>query len=489
MSKTIKSAETVETEDDQDEPILMEFTSATSYVTQSEVASSADIEEIRERRRRERKEQKQLWLETPGKTKAILPPSPQTSSPPAFSKPIPSIASDDSEIRRLMEEPLEPHFPILPTMDDFDKLTEDATLKYKRFMDMIASGRAELDQMKIDIVDKITVHESVITDLMADIDGSSKNARILSSELNIVWNNCQGIKIQMSELLDSLKLEFNLMKEQSVGNVEGVRSLTYEMMRAIEGKWKEWENELVKSVHEQMEHGTSELRGSLLFTDGRVNRVEELVPNTRDDGKTWMNYCRDIRNHFPGLDNGKEKRLRGLEMNYQSKVLAQELLIKKMAERMDRLEEIGCKCGDKRKRSQEEYKTPSPNLELITDVIRDNNETDWNKEDSPTPAPETSKNREKKRPCIETISPESTPEPAPRTKDKKTPDVELFDGNAAKFKEFLSKLETYFRMWPESYPKKDFNGKILYTSMRLTGSAANWWMANEKKLDTSIPGY
>ena len=175
VSKTIKSAETVDTEDDQDEPILMEFTSATSHVTQSEVASSADIEEIRERRRRERKEQKQLRLETARKAKAILPPSPKTSSPPTFSIPvakrIPSIASDDTEIRRLMEEPFEPHFPILPTMDDFDKLTEDATLKYKRLMNMIASGRAVLDQMKLDIVKKITIHERVITDLMADIDG------------------------------------------------------------------------------------------------------------------------------------------------------------------------------------------------------------------------------------------------------------------------------------------------------------------------------
>ena len=240
MSKTIKSAETVDTEDDQDEPILMEFTSATSHVTQSEVASSADIEEIRERRRRERKEQKQLRLETARKAKAILPPSLKTSSPPAFSipiaKPIPSIASDDTEIRRLMEESLEPHFPILPTMDYFDKLTEDATLKYKRFMYIIESGRAKLDQMNIDIVEKITVHERVITDLMADIDGSSKNARILRSDLDIVWNNCEGMKDQMGELLDTLKLEFNLMKEQSVGNVEGVKSLTSQMMRAIEGK-------------------------------------------------------------------------------------------------------------------------------------------------------------------------------------------------------------------------------------------------------------
>ena len=162
-------------------------------VTQSEVASSADIEEIRERRRRERKEQKQLRLETTRKAKAILPPSPKTSSPPTFSvpisKPIPSIASDDTEIRRLMEEPLEPHLPILPTIDDFNKLTEDATFKYKRFMDMIASGRAELDQMKIDIVEKIAVHERVITDLMTDIDGSSQNARILRSDLDIVTDN------------------------------------------------------------------------------------------------------------------------------------------------------------------------------------------------------------------------------------------------------------------------------------------------------------
>ena len=64
---------------------------------------------------------------------------------------------------------------------------------------------------------------------------------------------------------------------------------------------------MVKSVHEQMEHVTSELRGSHLCTDGRVKRVEELVANTRDDGKTWMNYCRDIRNHSTGLNNEKEK--------------------------------------------------------------------------------------------------------------------------------------------------------------------------------------
>ena len=153
----------------------MEFTSATSHVTQSDVASSPDIEEIKERRSRERKQRKQQQLEAARTVKAILPPSPKASSPPTFSVPIskqiPSIASDDTEIRRLMEEPLEPHFPILPTMDDVNKLTEDATLKYKRFMDMIASGRAELDQMKIDIVEKIAVHERVITDLMTDIDG------------------------------------------------------------------------------------------------------------------------------------------------------------------------------------------------------------------------------------------------------------------------------------------------------------------------------
>ena len=104
--------------------------------------------------------------------------------------------------------------------------------------------------------------------------------------------------------------------------------------------------------------------------------MEELVANTRDDGKTWVDYCRNMRNHFSELDKGKEQWLQGLETNYQSKILAHDLLIKKMAERMERLEETACKCGDKRKRSQEEYKTPSPNLELITDEIRDNNETD-----------------------------------------------------------------------------------------------------------------
>ena len=49
------------------------------------------------------------------------------------------------------------------------------------------------------------------------------------------------------------------MKKQSVGNVEGVKSVTSEMMRVIESKWKEWEDNIVKSVREQMEHVTSEL--------------------------------------------------------------------------------------------------------------------------------------------------------------------------------------------------------------------------------------
>ena len=119
---------------------------------------------------------------------------------------------------------------------------------------MIASGRAELDQMKVDIVEKITVHERVITYLMADIDGSSKNARILRSDLDIVWNNCQTMKVQMSELLDTLKLELYLIKEQSDGNVEGFKSRTSEMIKIIETKWKAWEDGMVKSVHEQMEH-------------------------------------------------------------------------------------------------------------------------------------------------------------------------------------------------------------------------------------------
>ena len=98
-------------------------------------------------------------------------------------------------------------------MDDFDKLMKDATLKYMKFMDMIASGRAELDQINLDIVEKITIHGRVITDLMAELDGYSKNSRILTWDLNIVWDNRQKIKTQINELLETWKLEFNLMKK------------------------------------------------------------------------------------------------------------------------------------------------------------------------------------------------------------------------------------------------------------------------------------
>ena len=95
---------------------------------------------------------------------------------------------------------------------------------------MIASDRAELDQMKLDIVENITIHESVITDLMADLDRSSKISGILRSDFDIVWDKGQKIKTQMNKLLETLKLEFNLMKEQSNRNIEGVKSLTAEMM-------------------------------------------------------------------------------------------------------------------------------------------------------------------------------------------------------------------------------------------------------------------
>ena len=73
-------------------------------------------------------------------------------------------------------------------------------------MDMIASGRAELDQIKLDIVEKIPIHERMITDLMRDIDGSLKNASMLRSDLYVVWNNCQEMKNQMNQLLQTLKL-------------------------------------------------------------------------------------------------------------------------------------------------------------------------------------------------------------------------------------------------------------------------------------------
>ena len=189
----------MDTEDDHDKPTLMEFTSATSHVTQSEVSSSGDIQEIEQRRRRERKEKKQKQLESARTVKAIIPPSPKTSSLSTSSipivPPIASIRSDNTEIPRFLERPLEPELPILPTIADFKMLTEDATQKYKRFMDIIASGIAELDQMKIKIVEKITIHERVITDQMTDIDGSSKNATMIRSDLDIVWNNCQTMKV------------------------------------------------------------------------------------------------------------------------------------------------------------------------------------------------------------------------------------------------------------------------------------------------------
>ena len=73
-------------------------------------------------------------------------------------------------------------------------------------MDIIASGRAELDQIKLDIVEKIPIHERMITDLMRDIDGSLKNASMLRSDLYVVWNNCQEMKNQMNQLLQTLKL-------------------------------------------------------------------------------------------------------------------------------------------------------------------------------------------------------------------------------------------------------------------------------------------
>ena len=106
--------------------------------------------------------------------------------------------------------------------------------------------------------------------------------------------------------------------------------------------------------------------------------------------------------------------------------------------------------------------------------VTDNEETDWNMEDSPTPIPKSCNKRQNKPSRIEQIYQESTPEPIPYTKDKKTSDIVLFMGNTVKFKEFLSKLETSFRMCSASYSRKDFQGKILHTSIRFTMSTCNW---------------
>ena len=138
------------------------------------------------------------------------------------------------------------------------------------------------------------------------------------------------------------------MKEQSIGNVEGVKSLTSEMMRAMEGKWKEWKNNMVNSIHEQMENVTGELRASLVYTDGRVKRVEELVFRIREDGRSWMDYSRDLRDHFARLDKDKDQRLAFVEEKLQRKAALLDLKVRAYDNVIDTLKETTCKCGDKR---------------------------------------------------------------------------------------------------------------------------------------------
>ena len=64
-----------------------------------------------------------------------------------------------------------------------------------------------------------------------------------------------------------------------------------------------------------------------------------MVAKTRDNGKTWMNYCRDIRNHFTELDMDKAKQLAFEEDKLQRKAVAFDLKIKKYDNAIDALKE------------------------------------------------------------------------------------------------------------------------------------------------------
>ena len=92
-------------------------------------------------------------------------------------------------------------------MEDFDKLTDDATTKHKRFMELIQGGKAELEQIKTVIVEKIAVHDNVITDLIYKVNQSTQNALAIRLDLHIVRDNCQKMKTQMYELLAALSVK------------------------------------------------------------------------------------------------------------------------------------------------------------------------------------------------------------------------------------------------------------------------------------------
>ena len=52
---------------------------------------------------------------------------------------------------------MEAEFSEIPIMEDFDKLTDDATRKYKGFIKLIQAGKVELEQIQATTMEKIAV--------------------------------------------------------------------------------------------------------------------------------------------------------------------------------------------------------------------------------------------------------------------------------------------------------------------------------------------
>jgi len=120
-------------------------------------------------------------------------------------------------------------------------------------------------------------------------------------------------------------------------------------------------------------------------------------------------------------------------------------------------------CGD----AEEEY-VPFPKTNI-------NNNSNFNRDDRFT------YEREEQTPAGKPTSTGKVPTPSKPTpahlKDRKVPDIEMYDGTPKELQGFLDKLDIYFEMKPSSYSIDDHKGKIMYVSMRCTGAALNWFTA------------
>lgn len=61
-----------------------------------------------------------------------------------------------------------------------------------------------------------------------------------------------------------------------------------------------------------------------------------MVKENREEGKSWVNYSRKMQKYYEEVDKKTEKRIQGLEENYQSQVVAQEIVIKELGETVDK---------------------------------------------------------------------------------------------------------------------------------------------------------